>query len=113
VIRAIATTGFWKRLAQHSVAGGSWPIPELVAEVGKAIKRKIKKYGPADCSALHLVLDANRLPAMSLTEFREAAARSLADELQGCPFEAIWIVGRAHSFSFALWKRDGQHSAEQ
>lgn len=104
VVRAIVTEGLWRRLAHHKTDSSNWSAEELLEEVRKAIKHKTaNKYSPKDCSTMHLLLDANRLPALALTEFQENAVRSLEEELRGTPFQAIWIVGRAPSFSFALW----------
>jgi hypothetical protein len=102
VVRAVSDSSVWRQLARESAWTDARPPDRLVDELEQSIKSKLVAYGSDDRATLILALDANRLPAMMISEVRERAVERLAQTCRISGFAAVWVVGPSLESTYPL-----------
>jgi hypothetical protein len=75
---------------------------ELLAAVRAAIEKKVGQYSASDRARLLLVLDANRLPAITLDPVRERLLAELGAACVRSGFVSVWVVGPTAEMMYEL-----------
>lgn len=104
VIRADPTPEFWRKLAVEGTVRHNRTAEELAEVMLAAIRTKSLRYPSAIKKMVTLALDANRIPAMTLTVVRAPVMALTHNDCAASGFKEIWVVGPTIELTYCLYQ---------
>jgi hypothetical protein len=103
VVRAISDSSLYRQLAQQTAYRAVATVETLIAHLAASVDFKEKALGKIERASLVLALDANRLPAFSMTEVRTAVTDQLPTIVAETGFKEVWLVGTIVEHTYRVW----------